>query len=232
MAFVFGNWWALLPAPWSPIALTIAAVVAGAIIGVERERREKPAGLRTLVLVCLGSAVFTMTGFAFTTTTGDSGRVAAQIVTGVGFLGGGVILRESIGVTGATTAASIWITAAMGMLVGSGRGGAGVALALAVRLVLVALYMLEEHWVSALADANVTLVVDPDHGKTRILIERILVEYDLHYAIREMRTRPDGLVHMVVRFRLALRHWRQLLADLAALPAVREIEEGGGEARG
>src|SRR5262245_39759170 len=112
MSWVVDDWWRLLGAPAAPAALAIVAIACGAIVGAERERHEKPAGLRTLVLVCLGSAVFTMSSFAFTTTTGDSGRVAAQIVTGIGFLGGGVILREAIGVTGTTTAASIWITAA------------------------------------------------------------------------------------------------------------------------
>src|SRR5215813_5951141 len=109
MAYVVENWWRLLPPPVAAISLTLAAILCGAIVGAERERQEKPAGLRTLVLVCLGSAVFTMASFAFTTTTGDSGRVAAQIVTGIGFLGGGVIIRENIGVRGATTAAAIWI---------------------------------------------------------------------------------------------------------------------------
>lgn len=76
----------LIPAPWLQITLAGVAVICGAVVGVERERREKPAGLRTLVLVCLGSAVFTVVSFVFTSTSGDSGRVAAQIVTGIGFL--------------------------------------------------------------------------------------------------------------------------------------------------
>ena len=92
-----------VPSPWLAIILVLAAVVCGAIIGAEREQRDKPAGLRTLLLVCLGSALFTMVSFQFTTTTGDSGRVAAQIVTGIGFLGGGAILHSKNSVTGMTT---------------------------------------------------------------------------------------------------------------------------------
>src|SRR6266700_2823927 len=86
-----GDWRALLPTPWAQITLVLVSVICGGIIGSERERREKPAGLRTLMLVCLGSALFTIAGYSFTTSTGDSGRVAAQIVTGIGFLGAGVI---------------------------------------------------------------------------------------------------------------------------------------------
>src|SRR5215831_13573730 len=119
MRWLLDDWWRLLPGPEAAIGLTLAAIVCGAIVGAERERLEKPAGMRTLVLVCLGSAVFTMASFVFTPTSGDSGRVAAQIVTGIGFLGAGVILRERAGVTGTTTAASIWLTAAMGMIIGA-----------------------------------------------------------------------------------------------------------------
>src|SRR5271165_4367682 len=92
MDWVAGNLRAGLHAPLAQIIIALVALLCGAIIGSEREKREKPAGLRTLILVCLGSAAFTMAGFAFTSKTGDSGRVAAQIVTGIGFLGAGIIL--------------------------------------------------------------------------------------------------------------------------------------------
>src|SRR5438477_3720232 len=151
MHWLFHSWHPLLPTPVANILLTIVAVLCGSIVGAERQRREKPAGLRTLVLVCLGSAVFTMMSFVFTPTNGDAGRVAAQIVTGIGFLGGGVILRESAGVTGTTTAASIWITAAMGMVVGGGRAGAAVALAVVIRTSLSVLHELEERSLARLA---------------------------------------------------------------------------------
>src|SRR6476620_5710516 len=102
MNWVVADWRELLPNAWAHIVFTAAAVIAGVVIGSERERREKPAGLRTLVLVCLGSAAFTMVSYAFGTTTGDTGRVAAQIVTGIGFLGAGVILHGRTAVSGIT----------------------------------------------------------------------------------------------------------------------------------
>jgi len=225
VSYLVEDWWRLLPTPWPTVGLALVAILCGAIVGSERERHEKPAGLRTLVLVCLGSAAFTMASFAFTTTTGDSGRVAAQIVTGIGFLGAGVILRESIGVTGATTAASIWITAAMGMVVGSGRAGAGVGLAILIRTTLVVLHAIEGRWIAVLSDTTATIVFDPDHGKTRFRIEHILVESDHRYDLRELGPAADGLVRARVSFRLPRRHGRELLAELAALPEVREIRE-------
>lgn len=88
-------------------------------MGYERRSADKPAGLRTLSLVCLGSAIFTIIS-AFGFETADQSRVAAQIVTGVGFLGAGTILRSGVTISGLTTAATIWATAAIGMAVGSG----------------------------------------------------------------------------------------------------------------
>src|SRR5512141_1199130 len=134
-----------LEPPWTELVLVLAAVLCGAIVGTERERQDKPAGLRTLILVCLGSAVFTMVSYAFVTTTGDSGRVAAQIVTGVGFLGAGAILHSRTTVSGMTTAAAIWMMAAVGITVGVGRPVAGLGLALLVRVILAGVRSWEIH---------------------------------------------------------------------------------------
>jgi putative Mg2+ transporter-C (MgtC) family protein len=97
------------------------AAVCGAAIGVEREITEQAAGLRTHMLVSIGACLFTIAGiFGFFGPSVDPSRVAAQIVTGVGFLGAGVILREGISIHGLTTAASLWVTAAVGLAVGAG----------------------------------------------------------------------------------------------------------------
>ena len=112
-----------LPVDFELMLRTLLAFVLGAVIGYERETTQRPAGLRTHMLVAAGSAVFTIASiyaFAGQGTVRDPGRVAAQIVTGVGFLGAGTIWRTSSTVRGLTTAASIWLVAAVGMLVGSG----------------------------------------------------------------------------------------------------------------
>ena len=97
----------------------LLAAIFGLAVGYERRSADKPAGLRTLSLVCLGSAIFTIIS-AFGFETADQSRVAAQIVTGVGFLGAGTILRSGVTLSGLTTASTIWATAAIGMAVGSG----------------------------------------------------------------------------------------------------------------
>jgi putative Mg2+ transporter-C (MgtC) family protein len=104
------------------LRLTLALLLGG-IIGFERESVDRPAGLRTHILVALGSAGFTLVSFeAFSGqgTVRDPARVAAQVVTGVGFLGAGTIWRTQDTVRGLTTAASIWVVAACGMMAASG----------------------------------------------------------------------------------------------------------------
>jgi putative Mg2+ transporter-C (MgtC) family protein len=101
------------------LRLTVGLVLA-AIIGWERELQQMPAGFRTHALVGLGAALFTVvSGFAFIGPGSDPTRIAAQIVTGIGFLGGGVILHHGGAVKGLTTAASLWTVAAIGMAAGA-----------------------------------------------------------------------------------------------------------------
>src|SRR5262245_66126705 len=107
---------------WDTFARLAVAAALGAAIGVERELRDREAGIRTHLLVALGACLFTIAGaYGFSDFDGnvDPTRVAAQIVTGVGFLGAGAIIREGISVRGLTTAGSLWIVAAIGMATGA-----------------------------------------------------------------------------------------------------------------
>src|SRR5881397_773477 len=103
-----------------PQRLLLAAGL-GAVIGLEREYHQKPAGLRTNILIALGSALFTITSLVIGGEAGTPDRISAQIVTGIGFLGGGAILRTRNTVHGMTTAATIWVNAAVGIAVGAGQ---------------------------------------------------------------------------------------------------------------
>lgn len=101
----------------------LLALALGGLIGAEREYRDKAAGLRTLMFICAGSALFTIfsSRLAANIDAADPTRIAAQIVTGIGFLGGGVILRERGEIHGLTTASTIWLVAALGVGVGGGQ---------------------------------------------------------------------------------------------------------------
>ena len=95
----------------------LLAVALGAVVGIEREKAHRPAGLRTHMLVCLGSCLFTIVSLGFSA---QPAQVAAGIVAGIGFIGAGTIWAEHNKVTGITTAASLWATAAIGLTVGIG----------------------------------------------------------------------------------------------------------------
>ena len=99
---------------WEVIGRIALAAVLGGVIGLEREYRGYPAGVRTMALVCMGSALFADMSRLY----GAEDRIAAQIVSGIGFLGAGLIFREGYSVKGVTTAATIWATAAVGIAIG------------------------------------------------------------------------------------------------------------------
>jgi putative Mg2+ transporter-C (MgtC) family protein len=105
------------------VSRLLTAALLGAILGFEREARQKSAGLRTNILIAVGSALFTLMSYelAADVAGADPGRLAAQIVTGIGFLGAGAILRTDAGIYGLTTAATVWVNAAVGVAVGGGE---------------------------------------------------------------------------------------------------------------
>jgi len=98
----------------------LVALLLGGLIGAEREFRDKAAGFRTIILICVGATLFTIYGLKLSDA-GDPTRVVANIVSGVGFLGAGAILRDTGRVMGLTTAATIWLAAAVGMGIGAGE---------------------------------------------------------------------------------------------------------------
>lgn len=124
----------------------LLAAVFGAVIGAEREWRNKSAGLRTNTLIAIGSALFTIVSINMTdTTSGDASRIPSQIVTGIGFLGGGVILRGKASVQGLTTAATIWVNAAIGVTAGAGYYALASIATVTTLLVLTAFVPLDRH---------------------------------------------------------------------------------------
>lgn len=119
------------------------AILCGAIIGLERQLRGKPAGIRTSILICLGTELFVSLGASFSGDRVDPTRVLAQVVTGIGFLGGGVILSREGLVVGVTSAAVIWVLAALGSLIGFGHLAAAIILTLVTVALLTGVELLE-----------------------------------------------------------------------------------------
>jgi putative Mg2+ transporter-C (MgtC) family protein len=123
----------------------LLAAGLGAAIGLEREYRQKPAGLRTNILIALGSALFTIVS-SLVGHDGTPDRISAQIVTGIGFIGGGAILRSGTTVHGMTTAATVWVNAAIGMAAGAGHFTLATVAAALTLLVLGALPPIESYF--------------------------------------------------------------------------------------
>lgn len=135
---------------WELVQRLCLSAGLGAVLGLEREWRQKYAGLRTNILIALGSTLFTLMSIDLSASAGgDPTRIAAQIVTGIGFLGGGAILRTGVDVRGLTTAAMIWVNAAIGVAVGGGEYHLAI-IATIVALVVLTLLNPVERWIDRL----------------------------------------------------------------------------------
>jgi putative Mg2+ transporter-C (MgtC) family protein len=139
----------------------VLAVVLGGAIGLERELHGKPAGLRTTILICIGATLFTDFSIHIGAGRGDPGRIAAQILTGVGFIGAGTILHTRGQVTGLTSAATIWVVAAIGMALGAGAYVEAVGSTVLVLVVLTGLFPAEALLGRRMARSRLVINLEP-----------------------------------------------------------------------
>ncbi len=131
---------------WELLLRLLVAAMLGFLVGWERERAQRPAGLRTYMLVAFGSALFTvLSSTAFAGASSDPSRIAANIVVGIGFLGAGTIFRAGEVVRGLTTAAGLWAIAAIGMAAGVGEYLLAIISTLLVLVILGGVRVLETH---------------------------------------------------------------------------------------
>jgi putative Mg2+ transporter-C (MgtC) family protein len=140
------------------------ALFIGGLVGLERERRDLPAGVRTHMLVCAGSALFTLASILMAGSRADPTRVAAQIVSGIGFLGAGTIFRSGPTVRGLTTAAGLWLVAGVGMGIAAGGPlqGLAVVTGLLVAIVNIGIRDLEQRWLRPSQAVRLTLAQGSD----------------------------------------------------------------------
>lgn len=189
-------------------------VVVGGLVGIEREFRDKAAGFRTLIFISLGATLFTIFSIRLAGDK-DPTRIAANIVSGVGFLGAGVILREHGRVLGLTTAATIWLAAALGM----GIGGAQYALTgLAVVLILVVLWIFPkfEHWLDSMREERTYEVVCISRSEKFRELEDVFQQSGLRIRTHRRAKSPGGMTCSWQAIGTLKAHERlveQLLAD-------------------
>ena len=180
---------------WVLIFRLVAAGLLGGIIGLEREFRAKEAGVRTHFIVALGSALFMIISeFAFEGKQHDAARVAAQVVSGIGFIGAGVIIFQRNAVRGITTAAGLWVAAAIGLACGDGMYSVAIAAAVLTVLCLEMMHFVNLHYSEKVVD--LTLVPDKPYDlpalPKRLKEQKVKVE---NYSL------SGGKVHLTLRLR-------------------------------
>jgi len=209
--------------PAIPIRLLLAAVLGG-LIGIEREIRDKPAGLRTNILICVGSALYMSLSTQIAQLLGgDPTRIAAQIISGIGFLGAGAVLHSHGFVLGLTTAATIWVVAGVGMALGSGMYLVAV---FATAMSLVTLYFLSfiEDKIQGRRSYSYALVVT-DLNQALASINKVLQDSSVAAASFNFKKKAG---HYRVWFNLLIPRETniKIIQRLSEVPEIIQVETG------
>jgi uncharacterized membrane protein YhiD involved in acid resistance len=206
------------------------SLLCGGLIGLERELKNKPAGIKTNILICMGAALYTSVSVLISSTHagtdhyGDPARISAQIVSGIGFLGGGTIIQARGTILGLTTAATIWVVAAIGLCIGIGHADIALLFSISVVLVLVATNFFEDRVLGrSLSFASEIVVQDPD-GKVRTSINQALARNDLVLDDFDLSLRGDLQV-LSVRYSGHRVNQRKFVLELWSTPGVQEIKQ-------
>jgi putative Mg2+ transporter-C (MgtC) family protein len=205
------------------LRLLLAAALGG-LIGLEREHSGKPAGFRTNLLICLGAALITEVSFnVAATASGDPGRIAAQIVSGIGFLGAGTILHARGSVYGLTTAATLWVVAAIGMAVGARAYAAAVIATGLVMLALMLLGRVEDYLIPRKpADRNIDVVMMPD-GAVISAIEETLRKSGFSFDMVSLEKNVDNYRATIHAYGVK-ENWEPTLKQVLAIEGVQKVE--------
>lgn len=181
---------------WDHVVRLILAIVLGGAIGFERELRDKPAGFRTIILMCVGACIFTIVSQVIGGPDLNNTRIAAQIVSGIGFLGAGAILRDRNTVFGLTTAATIWAVAAIGMAAGFGEFALAVTGTIAILVTLFA-FDFVENWVGHHRDIQMYDFVAPNTENIMQRIDAMFKEARLQVRKRTCYQDGESLIFQV-----------------------------------
>jgi putative Mg2+ transporter-C (MgtC) family protein len=200
----------------------VIALLIGAVVGTEREYRSKAAGLRTMILICAGSALFTMLSLRIGHP-GSPDRIASNIITGIGFIGAGAIFRDGISVTGLTTASTIWVTAALGMAVGAGEIGLGLV-GMAITLVVLAVLERLQIIIDNLHQRrNCGIKFNPEQV-SKMEIEEGIRACGLKFKIRKISKEEGGILYCLYDLQGRAKNHEVLSAFLLNHPSILQFE--------
>ncbi len=202
----------------------VLALVLGGLIGIERESMGRPAGFRTHILVSVGSALMMIvSAYAFAEFMPggyEPGRIAAQVVSGIGFLGAGTIMREGANVRGLTTAASLWTVAGIGLTVGSGFYFAAILATVLVVLTLVVLNQLEWNYLSTKHEILTLLIQDTPGQLARVFA--VLAKFEVDVFNVELSSDDSGEAKLDLEVEISAKYSRvKIIEDLVGTPGVK-----------
>jgi len=198
----------------------LLALLLGGIIGLEREYRDKSAGFRTLTLICVGSGLFTLVSILLNNGTTD--RIASNIVTGIGFIGAGVIFKSDKGVNGLTTAASVWAVAAIGMAAASGQYIISIATCIIMLIILIGFNPIEE-WMDKLYKERIYKIISPYQPEILNKYEIMMKECRLKFEqVKRIRTGKD--VHLQWKVKGSLKAHNSFIDKILKDESVAEFE--------
>ncbi len=206
------------------------SILCGGLIGLERELKNKPAGIKTNILICVGSALYTSVSVLLSAALsgqghlGDPGRVAAQIVSGIGFLGGGTIIQARGTVLGLTTAATIWVVAAIGLCIGVGHADIAIFCSISVVLILVATNLFEDRVLGRSLSFGVEIIVQDPDGKVRGSINQSLAKNELLLDDFDLSMRGEQSF-LVVRYSGHRSNHKKFILDLWSIPGILEVRQ-------
>lgn len=202
----------------------ITALVFGGIIGLERQYHDKPAGFATNTLICVGSAVFALLSILSAYYLGgDPARIAAQIVAGVGFLGAGSILRDGNKISGLTTAAGIWLVAAVGMAVGYGHYFIGAVATGSVLILQLFIRKLMTAFDYVQLYDSLTIKCSPKWEN----VEKVKSVFKNNQAeiVKEEIYKENGLIVLKLVVNMSATKYQKIVKDLAPLEEVKSLDK-------
>jgi len=206
----------------------LAAIICGGLIGLERGLHHKSAGLRTNILICMGAVLYMIISEILTSNTsggvsGDLTRIAGQVVTGIGFIGAGVIIHHGSDVSGLTTAATIWVVAAIGLIIGAGYPLLGMLVTAIVLLMLTSMHTLEKQLVKKPKSLLLKLTIREDNPEIRGRIKEILENYGVKPEGFRVERGTSGM-KMTVTAAEEPEDLRLLVTGLWTVQGVTEVE--------
>jgi putative Mg2+ transporter-C (MgtC) family protein len=198
----------------------LLAVLIGGVIGAEREFRDKSAGFRTIIFITIGSTLFTIFSKAIGINN-DPGRIAANIVTGIGFLGAGAIMREGGRIAGLTTAATIWLAASLGMGIGAGEY---ILVAFATLLILAVLWLFPsfERWIDNIRETRSYEIVVPLGSKLVDSLAALCQEHKVRVLSQTEHKLGENIHLNLFSIGRPVNH-KKLVKELMQISEIREL---------